>query len=420
MTGDKSSSDRSDNRKECVPANLIDAGGAPFEKEACTGSLVRQVMDAYADKTVKVRVDRQENDGAGSGFYVLDGTHVVTAAHVIGSAKQIEVLGKDGEWRQAKLERLNDIEDLAMLEIPSLRPDAKRAVDINQSSDLSPGKAILGIGTPGLKDLKEFIAPGQAIDQVSQGDVMPPPRPLPAGERKDVRAAVFEALNSADPGWRQDAIAYMKGTRIVTDAAGQSGQSGGLVVGEDKGFAGVLNASFPDKRGGYITAYVPDDAVRRMVSEPSKFVFDYQKSSRLEPSQLLGRAALDIGAPAAAVAIPKFGKFAPAAYGLYKGSEIVSDVKAMLNPNSTDERRNYYARKSLEDAGYAAGGVGVSAGLMLPGKFKAVSLAIGGAAYLASTVSEFMRGSAKDQDVLVNVRRKDGDPRKPFLWDLNK
>lgn len=419
MTGDKSAN----SQKECVTANLIDAAGQPIEKEACNGSLVRQVIDAYADKTVKVRVDRKVDDGAGSGFFVLDGTHVVTAAHVVGSAKQIEILGKDGEWRQAKLERLNDTDDLAMLEIPSLKPDPKRAVDISQSSDLSPGKAILGIGTPGLKDLKEFIAPGQALRQMEQGEVMPPPRPVPAGERKDVRAAVFEALNSADPGWRQDAIAYMKGTRIVTDAAGQPGQSGGLVVGEDKLFAGVMNASFADKKnGGYVTAYVPDDVVRRMVNEPSKFDFDYQKFSKMDlaPSKVLGGVTADVLAPTAGALVPKVGKFAPAAYGLYKGREIVSDVSSMLNPNNTAERQNYYARKAAEDVGYAGGGVGITAGLFLPGKLKAVSLAVGGASYLAATVSSFLRDTTKDQDVLVDVRRKNGDPRKPFLWDLNK
>ncbi|WP_174020386.1 S1C family serine protease [Agrobacterium fabrum] len=65
---------------------------------------------ATESATVKIQV----NDGHGSGVHIGNG-FIVTAAHVVGDAKDVQVKAKGGEFRKADVLWINKAHDIALL-----------------------------------------------------------------------------------------------------------------------------------------------------------------------------------------------------------------------------------------------------------------------------------------------------------------
>lgn len=71
-------------------------------------------LPATETATVKIQV----NDGHGSGVHIGDG-FIVTAAHVVGDAKEVQVRAKGGENRKADVLWVNKANDIALLRTSS-------------------------------------------------------------------------------------------------------------------------------------------------------------------------------------------------------------------------------------------------------------------------------------------------------------
>lgn len=71
-------------------------------------------LPATASATVKIQV----NDGHGSGVHIGDG-FIVTAAHVVGDAKEVQLKAKGGALRKADVLWINKANDIALLRTSS-------------------------------------------------------------------------------------------------------------------------------------------------------------------------------------------------------------------------------------------------------------------------------------------------------------
>ncbi|HMY01828.1 MAG TPA: serine protease [Candidatus Obscuribacter sp.] len=410
---------------ECIKPDVLDPSGMHVQAEACRGSLLHEVVDSFARKTVTLNTERESGSGSGSGFFVHDGRYVLTAAHVVNNTKTIEVTSNDGQTRQAKLVKLNDIDDLALLEVQGIKADPSRAVDIGQSSELTKGSAIVGIGTPG-SEVKEFLSPGYAEAKVPMYEVIRDAGGIKApqpGSPPSLSSGLYRAGTSSDAKVRADVDNYLLSPRIVTSATAVPGQSGGLVVGSDLKFAGMIQSNFKRvKDGSTGSAYVPDDVVRDFVAAPSKFDILYNRKSKFElaPTAVVAELATDVGAPVAGALIPKLGRAVPAAYGLFKAGSIVENYRGYTNPDNDEALKADYGRKVAEDAGYGIGGLALSVGLAASGRLRAIGLLAGGLTFGASTFSSSYHNVKPSQEVLTSIKRKDGDSRLPFLWDNHK
>lgn len=87
--------------------------------------------------------------GLGSGVLVRDDDRivVVTAAHVIQTAEQVEIELADGRKRRAKVKTSSQMADVALLEVENLPRDA-RPVKLGDSDKMRVGDRIFVVGAP--------------------------------------------------------------------------------------------------------------------------------------------------------------------------------------------------------------------------------------------------------------------------------
>jgi putative serine protease PepD len=143
------------------------------------GDLVRSVYAAASPSVVSVRA----GSGSGTGFLVdRDGT-IVTNAHVVGDADQVQVRFEDGgELHDAEVLGVDASTDLAALRVDSSAAQGVRPLELADSDSAQVGDSVVAIGYPlgldrtatsgivsGLE--REIQAPnGFSIDEVIQTD----------------------------------------------------------------------------------------------------------------------------------------------------------------------------------------------------------------------------------------------------------
>lgn len=92
--------------------------------------------------------DEGRGGGTGSGFVVDSEGHIVTNAHVVSGADEIEVvLGGENETYEAEVIGVDESTDIAVLKIEA-DPDALHPVPLGDSSVAEVGDAVVAVGNP--------------------------------------------------------------------------------------------------------------------------------------------------------------------------------------------------------------------------------------------------------------------------------
>ncbi|HET6467113.1 MAG TPA: DegQ family serine endoprotease [Geminicoccaceae bacterium] len=90
--------------------------------------------------------ERRRMMGEGSGFIIDAQGHIVTNAHVAGSADRVEVALQDGTTYQAEVKGVDEKTDLALLKIDAGRP--LPFVEFGDSDAIRVGDKVIAIGNP--------------------------------------------------------------------------------------------------------------------------------------------------------------------------------------------------------------------------------------------------------------------------------
>ena len=200
--------------------------------------LSREFLKKVKAATVFVVVKHGRVEQSGSGFFVSRDGHVVTNRHVVqtqggSQATRIIVVVNSGLTDQkrypAKLIRLDDLEDLALLKV---NVDDAPALPLGKSSILSEADSVWSFGYP----LGKWFAKGER------------------GPGVTVNRGTVSALRRNKEGVLE---------RIQTDAQVNDGNSGGPLVSGDGRVFGVIVARL---RGTSLRFAIPSDAVRRFLS----------------------------------------------------------------------------------------------------------------------------------------------------------
>lgn len=132
---------------EPAPAALVTAGS-----EASATASPAEVIDGAVDSIVSVETLRhtgpfgEQVGGTGSGVVIRDDGIVLTNAHVIEGASEIEVTDSDGERRFDATVVGSDAEhDLAILKVEAA---GLSAIPIGSSGDLALGDSVIALGHP--------------------------------------------------------------------------------------------------------------------------------------------------------------------------------------------------------------------------------------------------------------------------------
>jgi putative serine protease PepD len=110
-------------------------------------SSMRTVAAQVLPSVVSVEASGGRPGTAGSGFVFDASGHILTNNHVVANARQIDVVLSTGRRLRAELVGADPKNDLAVLRVRGLPPNA-RPLPLGRSSDVRVGDNVLAVGSP--------------------------------------------------------------------------------------------------------------------------------------------------------------------------------------------------------------------------------------------------------------------------------
>ena len=204
-----------------TPKSDADTGdGTPTADEPADYT---EIYEATIDSVVRI-----ETDGQGTGF-MYDDQHIVTNAHVVGTAQSARVRFTEGRWNTGEVVGVDPHSDLAVLTVDDV-PEAASPLSF-ADADPEVGQRVLAIGNP--YNLNGTMTSG-IISGVDRSI------PSPAG---------FEIPDA-----------------IQTDAPVNPGNSGGPLVDLDGDVVAVINSGGGDNIGFGISAALTQRVVPELIA----------------------------------------------------------------------------------------------------------------------------------------------------------
>ncbi|SRR5579875_777203 len=341
---------------------------------------------------VKIETERAR----GSGFFVDENGRVVTDAHCVQDAREVQVRTAGGDFYRARIEKLDDINDLAVLRLEDGKtPAGEKPVSLGASRQLRPDQPVYALGNPlGLDQV--YISPGYFRRRETLGQL------ITADGGKD-EITLEKTLEQMTPLERREAQQVLNRTLIHGRVHIEPGNSGGPLIdaqGNVVGVSDLLNSQ--DHSLAYFT---PVEKVRDLLNQTDpRFSFsytrmgadwaeDYKNLWRQEP--LAAGLYTGLAGGAGGLLVSRLPRLASAAMVYYGATHLASDYDHWRGShNSTDSWK--FGLSSVSDLAITAGGVaGLFAGTRTTG------LAVMGAGLLARLGTDFI----PNRLVLTDIRR---------------
>jgi hypothetical protein len=339
----------------------------------------------------------------GSGFFVEDGSRVVTNAHVVnGQHDLITVNSHDGNTYKARIEKLDDINDLAVLRLEDGAHN-KASLKVGTSAGLATGADLYVVGHPeGRNDT--YISPGlfqrrYPLNEIGKGMNIPDaPKSNEFSEMLKHAAGLYGAAS------QRDYDAYVSSERLDMFAHGRPGNSGSAVVDGKGEVIGVLaNGGTVDQLKEFSWS-VPSEKLQALLDPNNKkFDFQYEQVSAWHSMPIV-TSVFTGGISALTLGLPRVGGTVIGGISLLT---VPSEFEAFTQAKDSNAR--WYSGLNLaSDAGFIAGAV----------------LAYFPRARLASRLATLtgiggMIGAemVPHYEYLTDIKRTTGDTRPPFLWE---
>ncbi len=198
------------------------------EAEDPDSSTYRRAYRELMDSVVSLRVMRAGGTGQGTGFIYDSDGHIVTNHHVVRNAETVQVMFREGEWRQADVVGEDVYSDLAVLEVD----DAPNYVEDLDLAPTNPetGEVVMALGNP--FGLQETITHG-------------------------IVSGVNRSMDTADDFQIPDTV--------QTDAPINPGNSGGPLVNKQGLVVGVNRAKQGDNIGFAISPRIVERVVPSLI-----------------------------------------------------------------------------------------------------------------------------------------------------------
>lgn len=127
--------------------NSIVAQSLNEQYERVSPSVVQVLVKEEKSAGVGDPYDKVETGGLGTGVLVSETGEIITAAHVVANASQIEIVYKDGTTSSATIQNVSKSGDVALLLANTVSKTAKIAV-LGDSDKMSIGDNVFIIGFP--------------------------------------------------------------------------------------------------------------------------------------------------------------------------------------------------------------------------------------------------------------------------------
>ena len=128
---------------------LNSAPALPDDGSVDLTALYERINPAVVNVTIYVAVSEEGviASGQGSGFVYDNQGHILTNAHVVEGAEQIEIRFANGLIRQAELVGSDLNSDLAILQVTEM-PEGIQALPLGDMAELQVGQNVIAIGNP--------------------------------------------------------------------------------------------------------------------------------------------------------------------------------------------------------------------------------------------------------------------------------
>jgi len=373
-----------------------DDAGAKLSQEVISAQTAEQAKKS----TVFITVSSDSGPrGFGSGFIVGDGKQVVTNLHVVGDAKSIDIKTPSGEHFAARVSKVDEFSDLAVLDVEGLHAQSK-AVKLGSSQALVKGDTLVASGHPnGVSQATSTFGNYRSTDSYK---ALQPERDVALWMK------VTEGVYTEDAdSYKRDAEKFLGTSRLHAKLGIDHGNSGGPVSNARGETVGVATNITPDKPGE--SFLVPSENVAKLLQDSDKrFNFVYEKESNFDRYPVLttakDAAILGLGYRFRPVAAPLMG----ATYGI----DLYDDLKMATGSNLYGNRNKYIAEAAMDGAA-VTGGV-----LSLIPKTKLVGFGLVGARVLYDVGNDFFGGDPVFKKVVRTDRAEPQRTGEPLYWSL--
>lgn len=384
--------------------------GEIFNADEATGRL----YDEVAPSIVNIYSTRKQTPygptaETGSGYFIDNEGRVMTDAHVVRDSRELWITARDGKQYRGQLEKVDDIQDLAIIKLVGVQPGQYKPLEHGSSQSLVNGDPIFAMGHPhGSRDV--FVSPGMFLGRTNMLDVL---------LRKSGPDNVGQMMNVNDYKNPYDFYDFLDNLRSPV-MGGQLrlevGNSGGPVVDSYGKVVGVTREVEMDNHSA--SYYSPVEKADSLLRNPrTKFSFQYgyepepwaKRYGDMWKEQPLGAASLTALSGGVAYAGVKFAdkfstKALPIAAGAYFTHKLFGDYDLWrTSTNKPDAEK--FGIATLADAT----AVGGSIAALFP-KARTVGLIALGVGATARFASDFISNNL----VMTDVKRDDGSPRAPF------
>lgn len=352
----------------------------------------RKLYQDVAPGVVKV----ETNKGRGTGFFVDQDGRVVTDAHVVQDSQDVEVRLGNGERYHARIEKLDDINDLAVLRLEGGKtPGGQNVLGLGTSDQLKPDQPIYALGNAlGLDQV--YISPGYFRDKETNRQFI---QNLGDDETKDLK----KALKRMTPLESKEALDVLNRPLIHGRVHIDHGNSGGPLVDAQGKVIGVSDLIEPEKKS--LAYFTPVEKVRDLLNRKDpKFAFSYthmgadwaeaykRRWEKVPPLAALETGFAGFAGYTIASKLPRVTSGAMCYYGF---SHLYSDYDHWRGSHDSKDSWKY-GLSAVSDLAITAGGV---AGLFAKTRtFGLLGMGVGLAAHLGT---DFI----PNRLVLTDIRR---------------
>jgi S1-C subfamily serine protease len=239
--------------------------GIPFsnkdDMQPNVDAVTRKLFEDVSPSVVKINGD----DAEGTGFFIDKNGRIATDAHVVLDTTHLTVVDKAGRSSSARIVALDDIDDLAIIQIDGGTPADVKPVKLGQS-DEKPDDRVWALGHAEGDD-HTYISPGYFRRSETIGDE------LFKGNDADNKK-IKDKMNMMTPLELQDAKADLA-RRILSGKVNiLHGDSGGPLVDQNGRIIGLNDLSDLESD----SSFTPVEKLQALITDTHpKFQFSYKK-----------------------------------------------------------------------------------------------------------------------------------------------
>lgn len=261
---------------ESIPILRIgeDLKDAPQNADPTSAKLFNDLKDSV------VRIEGKKT--VGSGFAVGKPGEIMTNFHVVVNEPEIFVRTTDGQRFRARIKSVDDVKDLATLEIEGWTPNSLKPIALGDDKTLKLNQQISALGHPEGKE-SVYISPGTLAERTTNF------------KRFTLEQMRDFAKLKAEP-W--DKQAFLQNDLLHGDIQIRRGNSGGPAVDNAGSLVGVT--VYKSETTGRDAFFIPSSEVKSFLERKDqkfKFNYEYQLSDSLTKDYLkaLSESPLPMG-----------------------------------------------------------------------------------------------------------------------------